>query len=140
MAVVKKQRKRNKADAKADAREIEVIRLRVEGKTYQKIAEMLGYAHASGAHDAYKRAIAKERSESVGELRRLLDSRYELIWELGLEKGDFVACIKALTGKAKLHGLDAAIKVDVTSKLTDEEKRAKLKEIVTQILANGRRP
>jgi hypothetical protein len=58
-------------------REYRVIKLRTEGKTYDAIAKELGYADASGARDAWLRAMARYPSEAAEEYRKINMTRLE---------------------------------------------------------------
>ena len=95
------------------AKEKRVVELRREGFTWDQIASDVGYASPSGASDAYYRASARVVQDGIEEIRRLendrLDYLFHAVWEKALE-GDHKAvetCLKIMTRRAKLLGLDA---------------------------------
>ena len=102
-----------------DKKESEVYRLRVIGHTYEEIASKCGYASASGAWQAYKRATEEMIFESAEEVRQLellrLDDMTAAIWPSALA-GDLPSInvvLKIMDRRAKLLGLDKPEKVEI---------------------------
>lgn len=58
-------------------RDAEACRLRVAGKTYQEIADELGYGNKGDAHKGVQRALADTMREPADELRALSVARAE---------------------------------------------------------------
>ncbi len=97
-------------------RQRQALELRKAGVPYAKIAEALGYAHASGAHKAVASALKKTLQEPADDLRKLelerLDAMLFAIWP-SVTKGIQPAIDRALRimeRRAKLLGLDAPVK------------------------------
>jgi hypothetical protein len=93
-------------------KEQKVVSLRREGLTWDQIAKEVGYAGPSGASDAYYRASYRVVQEDVDQLRQLendrLDYLLNAVWDNALA-GDYKAveaCLKIMTRRAKLLGLD----------------------------------
>ena len=63
------------ADRKAAA-----VELRARGYTFERIAEELGYANASGASKAYHAALRSRPSQSVDMIREQESARLEWLW------------------------------------------------------------
>ncbi len=61
-------------------RDGEAARLRAEGKTYDQIAEALGYTDRSLAHRAVERALAAAVREPAESLRQLELIRLDALW------------------------------------------------------------
>lgn len=94
-------------------RQAEAVKLRVEGKTLQEIADQLGYSDPSGAHRAIAAALAKTLATPADEFRALELERLEALWkglwrfaQAGDEKA-VSAALKVMQRRAKLMGLDA---------------------------------
>lgn len=101
--------------------QLKALELRKAGVSYQRIAETLGYKDASGAWRAVKSALKKTLQEPADELRTLeierLDAMLSAIWA-SVKQGQYGAidrAIKIMERKAKLLGMDAPVKADVTS-------------------------
>lgn len=110
-------------------KERQVVALRRQGLTWQEIAEQVGYASASGASEAYYRASTRVVVENIEELRALendrLDNLFAAVWEQALQ-GDNKAldsCLKIMTRRAKLLGLDAKVehRVELNQNYYDAE-------------------
>lgn len=120
----------------ATERQRRALEMRKAGKSYQAIAETLGYASTGGAHKAVHSALTKTLSEPADAVRQLelarLDALLEALWpgatgakaapweedgrpesEVDVERVDRV--LKIMERRAKLLGLDAPTKADVTS-------------------------
>jgi len=102
----------------ATERQAEALRLRKAGRTFEEIAEALGYSHASGAHKAVVTALKETLREPAEEYRELHRSRLEAIvsayWgemQRGNEKAAAVVS-KALADLAELDGLNAPRRVE----------------------------
>ena len=48
-----------------------VLELRRSGETWERIAQVVGYANASGAQKAYQRVVTRVQKETVDEIRDL---------------------------------------------------------------------
>lgn len=101
--------------------QLKALELRKAGIPYQRIAESLGYKDASGAWRAVKAALKKTLQEPADELRQIeierLDAMLSSIWA-SVKQGQYGAidrAIKIMERKAKLLGMDAPTKTDVTS-------------------------
>lgn len=107
----------------AHDRTLQALELRKAGFTYSVIAEKLGYNSKSAAWDAVNRALKhlkREPAEGVLalELERL-DALYKSMYPQAL-KGNLGAvdrCLKISERRAKLLGLDAPVKNDVSGDL-----------------------
>jgi len=104
--------------AAAQIRAAKALELRMEGKTFEAIAEELGYAGKQGAYDAVRRSIAAVTREPAEELLKLDLERLDAMWGihyLNAQAGDvqaLSACMKIMERRAKLLGLDAPVKTD----------------------------
>ncbi len=102
-------------------KQMQALELRKAGVSYVRIAEVLGYASGSGAHKAVASALKKTLQEPADDLRTLeierLDAMLSAIWA-SVKQGQYGAidrAIKIMERKAKLLGMDAPTKHDVTS-------------------------
>jgi hypothetical protein len=104
-------------------REIKVLEARRAGLTWDQIAQRVGYADASGAYLAYKRAIKRTMQQPADELRTAeldrIDRLQLAVWSNAM-KGDtksVLTIIRLMERRAKLLGLDMPIKIeqDITS-------------------------
>ena len=90
----------------------EVYELRLTGKKFSEIADICGYATASGAWQACKRFEEELVFESVEEIRQLelmrLDELHRSIWENALlgHLPSISSVLKIMERRAKLLGLD----------------------------------
>lgn len=124
-------------------RDGEAARLRAEGKTYDQIAEALGYTDRSLAHRAVERALAAAVREPAESLRQLELIRLDALWieavkvmtteHITVNNGRVIEVdgvplkddqptlqaidrlLKIMERRAKLVGLDSAAKVEVLS-------------------------
>lgn len=106
---------------KAIDNQLKALELRKAGVSYQRIADTLGYKSASGAHKAVQTALKKTLQEPADDLRKLelerLDSAAAAIYP-SVKQGQYGAIdrwIKIMERRAKLLGLDAPTKADITS-------------------------
>jgi hypothetical protein len=58
-------------------RDIEALKLRREGKSYEQIAAAMSWRSSSSAYEAVQRALADSAREAVEELRQLEDARLD---------------------------------------------------------------
>jgi len=100
-------------------REAKVLELRRGGITFDTIAKRLGFAHASGAHQAYENACKRIVYAEVEETRKVemdrLDIAQSAIWTNVL-RGDVpsvTALMRIMDRRAKLLGLDQPMKAQV---------------------------
>jgi hypothetical protein len=98
-------------------KEIKVLELRRAGLTWSAIADQTGYADATGAYAAYKRAIKRVLDEPADEVRKQeldrIDRLQVAVWNRAL-KGDDKAIntvLRLMERRARLLGLDAAQRV-----------------------------
>ena len=102
-------------------RQRQALELRKAGVPYATIAERLGYASTGGAHKAVASALKKTLAEPADDLRRLeverLDALLSALWRQAKEgnQGAVDRCIRIMERRAKLLGLDAPTKQDITS-------------------------
>jgi Arc/MetJ family transcription regulator len=102
----------------ANERQADALRMRKAGRTFEEIAEALGYANASGAHKAVLAALRETLREPAEEYRNLHRDRLESIYAAYYHKavsGDEKAaaiCHKALADLAELDGLNAPRRVE----------------------------
>ena len=106
------------------ARDRQAAELHARGRSYQQIADTLGYGSRGLAFDAVQRAFADLPAEGAGQARRLdldrLDRLIERAW--GLLEDDRTALLaidritRLLERRARLFGYDAPAtsRVDVT--------------------------
>ncbi len=108
---------------RAKEREVEALNLRKSGATYDQIGKALGIT-TQGAYKAIIRSLKRlneQNSESSEELRRLeverLDRMLVAIWPqvLNGNQGAVDRAIKISERRAKLLGLDAPTRADITS-------------------------
>lgn len=106
-------RKTSPEVVEAKVRAAQALKLRMEGKTFEAIAEELGYAGKQGAYDAVRRSLAEITREPAEELIRLDLERLDAMWGvhyLNAQGGDvqaLAACLKLMERRARLLGLDA---------------------------------
>jgi len=98
-------------------RELQIIELRRAGATWEKIANAVGYAGASGAYKAYQRAAERMIRPNLEELRDFeldrLDRMQLAIWEKA-KNGEYKAIqtvLSILDRRTRILGLDAPTKV-----------------------------
>lgn len=98
----------------------EAVQLRIAGASLQQIADRVGYAHPSGAHQAITRALAEMLPDSTrAEARRLELARLDRLemnaWPraLGGDEKAEATILRCIGMRAKLQGLEAAVEVDL---------------------------
>ncbi len=122
MAKRKKSGKTSKTPSKRQLtmwrKEAQTFTLRMAGAGYERIAQIVGYADASGAYRAFHRALARLIIDEPNEQRLLELSRLDAIQIPIFERaqrGDIEAIdtyLKIANRRAKLIGLDAPTKVE----------------------------
>jgi hypothetical protein len=125
-------------------REIKVLELRRAGLTWQRIGEETGYADATGAYAAYKRAIKRTMQQPADEIREQeLDriDRLQLAAWPNAMKGDtkaILTIVKLMERRAKLLGLDTPIKIqqEVTTWDGNESIDRAVRELAALLTAN----
>ena len=106
---------------KANDRHIQALELRKAGVSYQRIAEALGFNSPQAAWKAVNSALKKTVQEPADEVRKLeverLDAAAQAIYP-SVKQGQYGAIdrwLKIMERRAKLLGLDAPTKSDITS-------------------------
>ena len=144
MAIIQKQKKkvsRNGAKtspetAAAKVKAAKALELRMEGKTFEVIAEELGYAGKQGAYDAVKRSLDAITREPAQELIKLDLERLDVLWQiqyLNAQGGDvqaMAACMKIMERRARLLGLDAPEKKDLNATITTKALPTSIDEFI----------
>lgn len=127
----------------AREREKEAVDLRIEGASFDLIAETLGYHDKSGARKAIMRALERYAPEPLEELRRLELARLDVaqagIWD-GVRDGDLEAVdtfLKISTRRARLLGLDAPASLRIIPEGLIEAEIRELEERLRQIGDDG---
>ncbi len=103
---------------KSIANQGEALRLRLTGMGYADIAQAMGYATPSGAHQAVQKALQRTVQEPADELRKIecdrMDAMLAHMWPR-VQTGDPRAvevAMKLAERRAKLLGLDAPTQLD----------------------------
>lgn len=108
-------------------REATALRLRRLGMTYDQVAEQMGFADKSGARQLVVRALERQVSENVVELRALENERLDTSTQalMGIIAGrdvDPASRIRAVDAytrvsarRARLNGLDAPLQMEVST-------------------------
>lgn len=121
-------------------REARVFELRIQGGTFDQIANEVGYSGPSGAWQAYQRVKSEFIYESVDESRQLelmrLDELQVAVWDRAIN-GELPAAhcvLKIMDRRAKLLGLDKPEKVEVNKwDINAEDLDAEVERIVNII-------
>ncbi|GAA2499172.1 hypothetical protein [Terrabacter carboxydivorans] len=103
---------RHRNRALATARHARAVQMATEGRTYQEIADELGYANRGTVHHIVHQALARDRKEAVEdhlqwELARL-DALQVALWDKAMD-GDVEAAreVRAvIMARCRLLGLD----------------------------------
>nr|WP_281286075.1 helix-turn-helix domain-containing protein [Lapillicoccus jejuensis] len=96
----------------ASARRAEAIRLRMEGKTYQQIAEQLGYRHRGTVQRLVSSSLAEQNDDAAAQLRQLesdrLDALLRSVWDkaMGGDVHAVAVATSVVLARVKLLGLD----------------------------------
>lgn len=102
-------------------RQRKALQMRRDGADFDAIAEACGYSNRSGAYKAVMTALKKMMREPADELRSLELERLDRLYTQMARKaegGDEKAvdrCLRIMERRARLLGLDAPVKQDVTS-------------------------
>jgi hypothetical protein len=140
----------------AAEKHVEALQLRKAGATYQQIADTLGYSSISGAEKAVKTALAGMIHEPAAELiileRSRLDALLMAVWGQAVKgnQGAIDRALRIMERRARLLGLDAPVRTDVTvntwedkviallrdGKITPEQARAELGTSLAEKLFN----
>jgi hypothetical protein len=105
-------------DLNAVQREAQALEMAVSGYTFDEIAKEIGYADASGAYRAYRRALGKEKEPEKQELRkehRKLTKIYRRALAPNVkarEARSVEVLIKLMEREARLFGLDLATEAE----------------------------
>ena len=117
---------RHEPDPEALERQRRALELKIAGATYREIAAALGYRDGSAAYKAVQAGKRLGFVEPAAELRQLesdrLDRLQRAVWTNAV-KGDLPAvnaALKISDQRAKLLGLNAPQRTDVTIKLDDQ--------------------
>lgn len=106
--------------AAAKVKAAKALELRMEGKTFAAIAEEAGYNSPQAAYDAVKRSLDAITRQPATELLTLDLERLDAMWGihfLNAQAGDvnaLSACMRIMERRAKLLGLDAPAKQEVS--------------------------
>lgn len=104
-------------------KETQVVALRREGRTWDQIAQIVGYKDPSGAHSAYMRASARVVAEDVEAIRQIETERLDMLqsayWTQAMS-GDVpsgLQVLRIMERRSKLLGLDQPVRqqVEVTT-------------------------
>ena len=125
-------------------KEIKVLELRRAGLTFQRISEETGYADATGAYAAYKRAIKRTMQQPSDEVRQQeLDriDRLQLAAWPNAMKGDtrsILTIVRLMERRARLLGLDTPIKIEqeITTRTGDESIDRAVKDLAALLTSN----
>lgn len=125
--------------AEQAARQLQALELRRAGVDYQTIADKVGYTNKGTAYAAVQAALRRGFVEPAKELRELeadrLDRLQAAVWSAAI-RGDVKAVDRVLRisdQRAKLLGLNAPVKTDVTVRL-DEQQAALIVRAIQGIL------
>lgn len=131
--------KANKQTINASSRQVEALRLRASGMNYEEIGKAMGIPKGSAYRHVMKalaslRENVKEEADQVRvlELQRL-DGLFKRAFE-AVDSGDIRAidqAIRCMDRRAKLMGLDAATRQEISACLTSS---AEWQELRTRIL------
>src|SRR5512138_1806264 len=97
----------------------QALELRKAGVPYAKIADALGYKHASGAHKAVSSALRKTLQEPADDIRLLelerLDVMLFALWPSVTKgiQGAIDRALRVMERRASLLGLDAPKKATI---------------------------
>jgi len=107
------------SELKAKDRKLSALELRLSGETFNSIAEKLGYASMSGAYKAVQAALKKTLQQPADEVRKMeverLDVLLSAMWPHRHKPEYLDRILRVMERRAKLLGLDAAIKQDITT-------------------------
>ena len=124
----------SKRQSETDAKRSRALALHLQGRSYQRIADELGYASRSGAHAAVRDALSEQvASADLVEAYRVEAYRVDVLIQAltpGMESGDVQSAdryLKAIQRRTELSALlataDAPEVVEVKSPLDELTKR-----------------
>jgi predicted DNA-binding protein (UPF0251 family) len=131
-----------KGSAAVRLRDARAVRLRLEGLTYREVGEQLGIGRKMAAR-VVQRGLNAVARESAAELIALDNERLDMLWRAMWPKAEAgsaphaMVCLKALERRARLLGLDAPSRSEVTAHITAEENAALDAEIDTLLATYG---
>lgn len=121
-------RPRPRTSAKTSPRRISAVlratralEMRAGGVSFGRIASVLGFAGRQGAYDACRRALDATLTEPAAHVRTLDLRRLDALFKAAYVKaihGDLhaiIVCLRVIERRARLLGLDAPTKHDVTA-------------------------
>ena len=100
-----------------------VVSLRREGKTWDEIADLVGYGHKTSAQKAYQRAASRVLAEDVEALRELENERLDKLQNANWDKammGDVQAgtlLLRVFESRRKLMGLDQPTNINIKAEV-----------------------
>lgn len=107
----------------ARQREVKALEMRMGGQPYSRIAKALGYRGRSSAYTAVMRVLDRREAEPAERVRNLELQRLERLlkayWSRAVrvrqpDIGAAKLCLDILARRARMLGLDAPVKVDIT--------------------------
>lgn len=107
---------------------IEAMKLRRDGKTWDEIAQLVGYSSRQAAHKAVKRVLERVEGETAEDYREVMAARYEALYAKAWDsiaaaeeegqlvgKSQLIASARGVVdSQVKLLGLQAVSKSEVT--------------------------
>jgi hypothetical protein len=131
-----------KGSAAVRFRDAHAVRLRLEGRTYREVGEQLGVSRKMAAR-VVQRGLREVGRESAEDLIRLDNDRIDMIFAAAWPRAaagsapHAMVCLKALERRARLLGLDAPARAEVTAHITAEENAALDAEIDALLATYG---
>lgn len=130
-----------------DKRQLDVLKLRLAGLTYDEVAAQLGYKTEASVRYAYNAAMKRAMAEPAAELREIQHQRIEQLWRRAYQVALTDAnpdramraldrCAALLERSARLWGLDAPTKQTVTV-ITEDAVDAELRRLNDELAARG---
>lgn len=128
------------ARVEAANRRARLIQLRNSGMSFDRIQEVLGYESEEGAYKAWRAELAKVPRAAAKEALRLEELRLDQL-QLGfyakaitgnVSAGETV--LKIMAARAKLLGLNGAVKIDLTTDSAAEEVKGVADELMQRLL------
>lgn len=127
-------------------RALEAMRLRHEtDDTWQQIADSCGYSSPQAAQRSVVRVLSRVETENVSQYRNLFDTQLAWLWDQTAEKlidsdrGSMSyatlvqSAVRIVDRRAKLHGVDASTKSEVTVALTRGDVDADVEKLLTKL-------
>jgi len=108
-------------ELEATRRQSRAVQLRLDGYTYQQIADVLGYSNHSGARAAVKAALKKTLQEPADELRIVMCMRFDKYLEELWRRKDMIIKTDQFGCNTYLH-----VKSIIETALKIERQRAEL--------------